>query len=87
MNAWLIAERSHQPTTSQCTIMQDEFDNANELIRVLENGGLKLVVRAADEKHEDTFLLGPEFLSHVKRKVKLMRKHWRDVDLFFASPL
>ncbi|MBS1609921.1 MAG: hypothetical protein JSS70_14405, partial [Bacteroidetes bacterium] len=40
-------------------VMRDELDNAQELIELLQNGGMNLVCHAKDSLHEDTFLLGP----------------------------
>ena len=68
-------------------IQRDEYDNASELLRLLERGGWAHVVHAQDAKHEDTFLLGPEFPSQVRMKTKLMRRHWLDVQDYLSSPL
>jgi hypothetical protein len=67
-------------------IMRDEFDNANELIALLENGGLELVARAEDNRHEDTFLMGPDLIGQLKKKVQIMREHWLDVQDYLAPP-
>ncbi len=40
------------------TIMRDEYDNAQELIDLLENGGMEFVCHAEAPFKEDTFLLG-----------------------------
>ena len=53
--------------------MRDEFDNTNKLIRLLRDGGLELVVHATEPRHEDTFLLGPDFAEQLLRKVKIGR--------------
>ena len=68
-------------------ILRDEYDNTLELIRLLENGGLQHVARAGDSKHEDTFLLGPDFLNQVNEKKRLMREHWTDIGKYLVSPL
>ena len=68
-------------------IQRDEYDNARELLDLLEQGGWAHVARARDKKHEDTFLLGPEFPSQVRTKIKLMRRHWLDVQDYLSSPL
>ncbi|MEA1996800.1 MAG: hypothetical protein U9N45_04150, partial [Gemmatimonadota bacterium] len=67
-------------------IMRDEFDNANELIEMLENGGMKLVAHASDPRYEDTFLMGPDFVGQLRQKVKIMREHWLDVEKYLATP-
>ena len=68
-------------------IQRDEYDNAWELFRLLERGGWAYVAHAQDAKHEDTFLLGPEFPSQVRMKAQLMRRHWLDVQDYLSSPL
>lgn len=68
-------------------IMRDEYDNTQELIRLLEIGGLAQVARAEDPKYEDTFLLGPDFLRQVNEKERLMRAHWTDIQKYLVSPL
>jgi len=67
-------------------IMRDELDNANELIGLLENGGLELAAMAEDPRYEDTFLLGPDLLQQLKSKVRIMREHWLDVQDYLAPP-
>jgi hypothetical protein len=68
-------------------IMRDEFDNTGEFIALLKCGGLELVARAVDSKHEDTFLLGPDLLEQLEKKRSLMRAHWLDVQDYLAPPL
>ncbi len=67
-------------------IMRDEFDNTNELISILENGGMALLRLAPDARHEDTFMLGPDLIEQLKTKVKIMRDHWLDVEQWLAPP-
>lgn len=67
-------------------IQRDEFDNANKLIVLLQNGGLELMGHAQDKRHEDTFLLGPDIISALHEKTRLMRRHWLDVQMYLASP-
>lgn len=68
-------------------IMRNELDNTVELIRLLEGGGLKQVVVASQPLYEDRFLLGPDLVSQLKKKRKIMMDHWRDVEDYLASPL
>jgi hypothetical protein len=67
-------------------IMRDELDNANELIALLESGGIDVVAMADDARYEDTFLMGPDFVGQLRRKVKIMRDHWLDVQVYLAAP-
>ena len=68
-------------------VMRDELDNAFELIQLLEKGGMDLICHAKDSIHEDTFLLGPDLISQVKKKRKVMLDHWRDIEDYLTSPL
>ena len=68
------------------TVMRDELDNTEQLIRVLENGGINNVCRAKDPHHEDTFLLGPDIVNQLKKKRKIMLDHWRDIEDYMATP-
>jgi hypothetical protein len=66
--------------------MRDELDNAAELITMLESGGIDLVAKAETARYEDTFLLGPDLIAQLKRKMKIMRAHWLDVQDYLAPP-
>ncbi|MCE5271390.1 hypothetical protein LLH00_08900 [bacterium] len=68
-------------------IMRDEFDNTNELIALLEDGGLEMTARAKDPRYEDTFLLGPNLIEQLHKKTAIMRAHWLDVQDYLAPPL
>ena len=67
-------------------ILRDELDNTNELIAMLEDGGIELVARAKDPRYEDTFLLGPDLIDQLKKKASIMREHWLDAQKYLASP-
>lgn len=68
------------------TIMRDELDNAQELIDVLEDGGMKFIAYADDSKYEDTFLLGPDLIDQLKLKRRIMLRHWTDIEGYMATP-
>lgn len=68
-------------------IQRDEFDNTNELIDLLQNGGLDLIARARTKRYEDTFLLGPDIVAALHEKTRLMQSEWLDVDKYLISPL
>ena len=67
-------------------IQRSEFDNTNELIALLERGGLEMIAKAQTPRYEDTFLLGPDVEGALKRKAQLMREHWLDAQRYLASP-
>ena len=67
-------------------IMRDEFDNTQDLIDLLENGGMDLVVHAKGAYIEDTFLLGADLIEQLKQKLKIMMAHWRDIEGYLSTP-
>ena len=67
-------------------LMRDEFDNTEELIELLGNGGMDLIVHARPPYKEDTFLLGANLIEQLKLKRKVMMAHWRDIEGYLTSP-
>lgn len=68
-------------------LQRAEFDNVNDLIGLLESGGVEFVSRAKTPQCEDTFVLGPDILGALRRKSRIMRAHWLDVQHYLAAPL
>jgi hypothetical protein len=68
-------------------LMRDELDNTNELIRILENGGLAILATAKEAPYADMFFLEPDLVDSLKKKVKIMLDHWLDVEKYLASPM
>ncbi|MBK8504613.1 MAG: hypothetical protein IPL46_21840 [Saprospiraceae bacterium] len=68
-------------------IMRNELDNAQELIGLLEKGGMELLWHANDQLHEDTFLPGQDLIAQLKMKRRIMLNHWRDIEDYLTSPL
>ena len=66
--------------------MRDELDNTQELIGLLENGGMDLICHSKEPAEEDTFLLGPDLVDQLKTKCKIMRRHWLDIQNHLATP-
>ena len=66
--------------------MRDELDNTQELIALLEDGGMDLVCHSEDASEEDIFLLGPDLIDQLKYKCKIMRRHWLDIQDYLAPP-
>ena len=66
--------------------MRNEFDNTQELIDLLENGGMDLVCHAQAPFKEDTFLLGADLIEQLKQKRKIMMAHWRDIEGYLTTP-
>ncbi len=67
--------------------MRDELDNAGELLQLVEGDGPDVLCRAADIRYEDTFLLAPDIADQLRKKISIMRDHWRDVEAYLATPL
>jgi hypothetical protein len=67
-------------------IRRDEMDNAVELIDLLERGGLELVVRAVTTREADPFILEPELIEHVRKKIAITRGRWLDGERYLTSP-
>lgn len=67
-------------------VMRDELDNAQELIDLLENGGMEFISHTNDPVYEDTFLLGPDLIEQLKLKRKIMLDHWTDIEGYMATP-
>jgi len=68
-------------------ILRDELDNTEELLALLEQGGMKYVGHVEDPRYEDTFVFGPDLVGNLKQKIALMREHWLDVQKYLAPPL
>jgi hypothetical protein len=68
------------------SIMRDEFDNTQELIDLLANGGMDLVCHAKPPFKEDIFLLGANLIDQLKQKRKIMMAHWRDIEGYLTTP-
>ncbi|KPL01755.1 MAG: hypothetical protein AMK75_03980 [Planctomycetes bacterium SM23_65] len=66
--------------------MRDELDNANELLALLEERGTGQIFHAEGDRHQSCFLLGPDLVGDLKKKVKIMREHWLDVERYLAPP-
>jgi hypothetical protein len=67
-------------------IMRNEFDNTQELIDLLQNGGMDFVCHAVPPVTEDTFLLGANLIEQLKQKRKIMMAHWRDIEGYLTTP-
>jgi len=47
----------------------------------------KLLISRADEaSRETTFLLGPDIIGAVQKKIDIMRARWLDVERYLATP-
>jgi len=67
-------------------IMRDELDNTQDIIDILEDGGMELICYAKPPFPEDTFILGPELIDQLKKKRKIMLAHWTDIEGYLVTP-
>jgi len=67
--------------------MRDELDNTDQLIKLLESGGIKQLTLAKTAADEDCFFIGPDLIDQLKKKRRIMRNHWLDAERYMASPL
>jgi hypothetical protein len=63
-----------------------ELDNTHALIKILEECPEPLFYTAPSEAHEGSLVLGPNLLADLKRKVRIMLKHWRDAEVGWYRP-
>jgi hypothetical protein len=64
-------------------VTRREVDNTNELATLLEANRGRLLVTAATPTGEDVFLLNPDLVPQLRRKVRAMLEHERDADRYF----
>jgi hypothetical protein len=69
------------------SIQRDELDNTNELIALLEQGGVGSIAYARNKFDEDTFVVGPEIVAALHEKTRIMQREWLDVQQYLASPV
>jgi hypothetical protein len=67
-------------------VMRDELDNIQEMIDLLESGGMDLICIAKPPFPEDTFVLGPDIIDQLKQKRKIMLDHWTDIEDYLSTP-
>ena len=66
--------------------MRWELDNTNELIKILIECPEPIFYTAPDVAHEGSLVLGPHLLRDLRRKVRIMLKHWRDAEIGWYRP-
>ena len=60
-------------------VTRDEIDNVQELITLLESSKAPLVELAPSRAEEDVFLIGPDIVDQLRKKVRIMLRHQLDV--------
>jgi len=57
----------------------------HELIGLLEESP-EPVFFTVDAAREGALVLGPNLVEHLKKKVKIMLRHWRDAEIGYYRP-
>jgi hypothetical protein len=60
-------------------VTRSEIDNINELIGLLESSPVPLVELAPSMEEEDIFLVGPDIVEQLRKKVQITLRHQLDV--------
>lgn len=66
-------------------IAREEVDNAQELIALIRSQSEPVVVHATEPGEESVFLLGPDLVDDLHRKVELMLDSWQDYETLYPS--
>lgn len=66
--------------------MRWELDNTYELIDLMEKSSEPLIFTEPDKANEGSLFYGPDLLPHLRLKVDIMLKHWRDAELGYYRP-
>jgi hypothetical protein len=60
-------------------VTRDEIDNMTALIGLLESSPVPLIELAPTPDEEDIFLIGPDIVEQLRKKVRIMLRHQLDV--------
>ena len=63
-----------------------ELDNMTELIAILKSSKVQLLNTSKTKEEQHAFIFGPDILSEIQKKVKIMLKHWRDAEDGYYRP-
>ena len=66
--------------------LRDEVENVTELIKILEEHP-DVIYTGKEARDEDIFVLGPDLVSQLKTKRRLMLEHYTDADSYMTVPL
>ncbi|MFW5980844.1 MAG: hypothetical protein ACOCRB_02350 [Halanaerobiaceae bacterium] len=67
-------------------VVRREIDNTKELIEILNDTEEKQMYLAPSSGKEDIFLLGPDIIDQLKKKINIMLKHKEDHDRLYIRP-
>ncbi len=68
-------------------IAREEADNVAELIGIIEENEREgvIVEHAQKASEESVFLLGPDLVGDLRKKLKIMMSHWHDYELLYPA--
>ena len=65
--------------------MRDELEITQDMIDILEDGGMELICYAKPPFPEDTFFLGSDLIDQLREKRKIMLAHWTDIESYLTT--
>jgi|GEM_PF-2350275 len=68
-------------------IAREEVDNTAELIELIESQSEKVIDHADRPEQESVFVLGPDIVGDLRRKLDLMMDHWHDYEVLYPTTL
>ena len=66
-------------------IAREELDNIAELIEILEAHPDEVLEDAHSPEEESPFMLGPDVVADLKRKLDIMLDHWHDYERLYPT--
>jgi hypothetical protein len=66
-------------------IAREELDNTQTLIDLIESQSEPVIVHAPTTATESVFLLGPDLVGDLRRKMNIMLNYWQDYEMLFPS--
>ena len=66
-------------------IAREELDNTQRLVELIESQSEPVIVHARNAEEESVFMLGPDPLGDLRRKMDIMMDHWQDYESLYPS--
>lgn len=66
-------------------IAREELDNTAELIALIEANDDKIIEHADTPEEESVFMLGPDPVADLNRKMDIMWDHWQDYETLYPT--
>jgi hypothetical protein len=66
-------------------IAREELDNVAELIRLIQSQRADVIQHATKPAEENVFMLGPNPVKDLKRKMEIMLDHWPDYERLYPT--